>query len=144
MQPRGRMIAVETEVRMPRANRGRGVFGGLAVVMVMFSLSLPASAHHGWGGYLDATTEISGTVESSVSLAGPHATMKVRANGHVWDVVLAPPARTEKAGLSEGMIPIGAQVTVHGNRHRDPTRYEIKTSRLTWNGRVFNVYPDRG
>jgi hypothetical protein len=125
--------------------RGRAVFGGsAALVLAMFYLSLPASAHHGWGGYLDATTEISGVVESPVSLAGPHATMKIRAEGQVWDVVLAPPARTEKAGLNEGIIPIGAQVTVHGNRHRDPKRFEIKTSRLTWNGRVFNVYPDRG
>ena len=104
----------------------------------------PALAHHGWGGYLEKTTDISGTVESPVSLAGPHATMKIRAgDGQVWDVVLAPPARTERAGLKEGMIPLGAQVTVHGNRHRDPKRLEIKTSRLTWNGQTFNVYPDR-
>jgi hypothetical protein len=70
--------------------------------------------------------------------------MKIRADGQVWDVVLAPPALAEKAGLNEGIIPIGSQVTVHGNRHRDPKKFEIKTSRLTWNGRVFNVYPDRG
>jgi hypothetical protein len=119
------------------------VLGGLALVMAVFSVPVPASAHHGWGGYLDEITEISGVVESPVSLAGPHATMKVNVDSQVWDVVLAPPARTEKAGLVEGIIPVGAQVTVHGNRHRDPKRFEIKTSRLTWNGRVFNVYPDR-
>ena len=124
--------------------RRRGLLAGGTLVTVMFLSPIPARAHHGWGGYLDATTDISGTVESSVSLAGPHATMKIRANGQVWDVVLAPPARTEQAGLKEGMIPVGAQLTVHGNRHRDPKRFEIKTSRLTWNGRVFNVYPDRG
>ena len=92
---------------------------------------------------LCAAMPASGTVESPVSLAGPHATMKIRADGQIWDVVLAPPARTERAGLKENMIPIGAQVTVHGNRHRDPKRFEIKTTRLTWNDRVFNVYPDR-
>jgi hypothetical protein len=105
--------------------------------------SSPATAHHGWGGYADATSEISGTVESSVSLAGPHATMKVNADGHVWDVVLAPPNRTEQAGLKDGMIPVGAKVVVHGNRHRDPKKFEIKTSKVTWNGKVYNVYPDR-
>ena len=114
-----------------------------AVFLAIVCSSAPAFAHHGWGGYLDQTTDISGTVESPVSLAGPHATMKIRADGQVWDVVLAPPARTERAGLKENMIPVGAQVTVHGNRHRDPKRFEIKTTRLTWNGRVFNVYPDR-
>jgi Family of unknown function (DUF6152) len=114
-----------------------------AVFLAIVFSSIPAFAHHGWGGYLDQTTDISGTVESPVSLAGPHATMKIRADGQVWDVVLAPPARTERAGLKENMIPVGAQVTVHGNRHRDPKRFEIKTTKLTWNGRVFNVYPDR-
>ena len=120
---------------------GLVVYG--ALILAMLCSAIPASAHHGWGGYLDETTDISGTVESSVSLAGPHATMKIRVDGQIWDVVLAPPSGSERAGLKDGMIPVGAQVTVHGNRHRDPKRFEIKTSRLTWNGRVFNVYPDR-
>ena len=127
---------------MERVIRRRWLAGAALVAAVCLS-PIAANAHHGWGGYLDATTDISGTVESAPSLAGPHATMKIRVDGQVWDVVLAPPARTERAGLKEGMIPVGAQVTVHGNRHRDPKRFEIKTSRLTWNGRVFNVYPDR-
>ena len=113
------------------------------IVLAIVVTPAVAGAHHGWGGYQDTTTDISGTVEAPVSLAGPHATMKIRADGQVWDVVLAPPARTERAGLKEGVIPLGAQVTVHGNRHRDPKRFEIKTSRLMWNGRTFNVYPDR-
>ena len=122
--------------------RRRFVAGGALVVAMCLS-PFPASAHHGWGGYLDATTEIPGTVESPVSIAGPHATMKIRAEGQVWDVVLAPPARTGQAGLKEGIIPAGAQVTVRGNRHRDPKKLEIKTTRVTWKGRVFNLYPDR-
>ena len=28
-------------------------------------------------------------------------------------------------------------------RHRDPKVFEIKTTRLTWNGKTYNVYPDR-
>jgi phage-related protein len=34
-------------------------------------------------------------------------------------------------------------VKVHGHKHRDAKKLEIKTERVTWNGRVFNVYPDR-
>jgi hypothetical protein len=105
--------------------------------------ALPAAAHHGWSGNADEEFEIVGTVESGVSLAGPHATMKIRAEGQVWDVTLAPPPRTERAGLKEGLIPVGAQVTIHGHRNRDGKRNEIKTERVTWNGRTFNVYPDR-
>lgn len=104
----------------------------------------PLSAHHGWGGNADEEFELSGTVDTPVSLAGPHATMKIRAaDGQVWDITLAPPPRTAAAGLKEGVIPMGAKVMVHGHRNRDKNRFEVKTERVTWNGKVFNVYPDR-
>jgi hypothetical protein len=112
-------------------------------ILVLSLSAIPASAHHGWSGNFDEEFELTGTVESGVSLAGPHATMKVRADGKVWDITLAPPARTERAGLKEGIIPVGATVTIHGHRNRDAKRLEIKTERVIWNGRVFNVYPDR-
>jgi hypothetical protein len=117
------------------------VVGTLAAVVLLSSRTV--SAHHGWGGYLDAEFEITGVVESPVSLAGPHASMKIRADGHVWDIVLAPPPRSQQAGLKDGMIPAGSTVTAHGHRHRDNNRFEVKTERLTWGDKVFNVYPDR-
>jgi hypothetical protein len=113
------------------------------VVPALAMAVLPAAAHHGWGGQGSEEFEIVGTVEKGVSLAGPHATMKVRADGQVWDITLAPPPRTESTGLKEGVIPVGAQVTIHGHRSRDANRYEIKTERVTWNGRTFDVYPNR-
>jgi hypothetical protein len=112
-------------------------------VLVLSLSALPARAHHGWAGNANEEFDLTGTVESGVSLAGPHATMKVRADGKVWDITLAPPARTQSAGLKEGVIPVGATVTVHGHRNKDAKRLEIKTERVTWNGRTFNVYPDR-
>jgi hypothetical protein len=113
-----------------------------AVFALLVSVG-PVLAHHGWGGNLDEEFKISGTVEKGVSLAGPHATMQLKADGHVWDLTLAPPARTEAAGLKEGVIPVGAKVTIEGHRNRDPKKFEIKTERVIWNGRTFNVYPDR-
>jgi uncharacterized protein DUF6152 len=138
----------KTEVGMQHQTLRRrlGTLAGAALVLVtvMVLSPLPLSAHHGWGGYMDAEFEISGTVETPVSVAGPHASMKIKADdGHVWDVVLAPPFRTEQAGLKEGIIPVGAKITAHGHRHRDAKKFEIKTERVTWNGKVFNVYPDR-
>jgi hypothetical protein len=116
----------------------------ISSALLAVSLSAPpASAHHGWGGNLDEEFELTGTVQTGVSLAGPHATMKVQSDGKIWDITLAPPARTEHAGLKEGIIPVGATVTIHGHRNRDPKRFEIKGERVTWNGKVFNVYPDR-
>src|SRR5580765_6078007 len=96
-----------------------------AGVLVLALSGVPALAHHGWGGNLDEEFEITGTVEKGVSLAGPHATMKIRAEGKVWDLTLAPPARTSEAGLKEGIIPVGAMVKVHGHRNMDPNKFEI-------------------
>lgn len=114
------------------------------LVSGMLALSLiPAMAHHGWAGQGEEEFEITGTVEKGLSLAGPHATMKLRAEGKVWDLTLAPPARTKNAGLEEDTLPVGAKIVVHGHRNKDKDRYEIKTERVTWNGKLFNVYPDR-
>lgn len=116
----------------------------LAIALALtWSSSVLLTAHHGWAGYGGPEFEITGTVESPLNLGGPHATMKVNVDGKIWNVVLAPPPRTTQAGLKDGVVPIGAKVTAHGHRHRDPNVLEIKTERLTWNERVFNVYPDR-
>lgn len=114
------------------------------MALLVALLVVPLGAHHGWGGYQDNESQITGTVTTPVSTGGPHATLKIRAaDGQVWNVVLAPPPRTVAAGLKEGMIPLGAEVTAIGHRHRDAKVLEIKTERLSWNGKTFNVYPNR-
>jgi len=116
---------------------GSGVF---ALTLV----TLDASAHHGWSGQSQERFELSGTVHRGVSLAGPHATMQIEdENGQVWDVTLAPPPRTRRAGLDEEIIPVGAQVSIVGNRNSDMGRYEVKTMRVTHDGKNYDVYPDR-
>lgn len=114
-----------------------------SVILAVSLSGLPAWTHHGWAGNADEEFQLTGTVESAVSLAGPHATMRIRADGKVWDLTLAPPAATTRAGLKEGVIPVGATVSINGHRNRDPKRLEVKTERVTWNGQTFNVYPDR-
>jgi len=103
----------------------------------------PAFAHHGWGGQEEAITTLNGTVVQGVSLAGPHATMKIKAGDDVWDLTLAPPFRTERAGLKEGLIPVGATVTVRGNRNSDHNRHEMKTIYVKHGSTEYHVYPDR-
>src|SRR5206468_4884049 len=61
----------------------------IGAMLLVFS-AVPVVAHHGWSGNQDEEFQLTGTVESGVSLAGPHATMKVRAQGQVWDLTLAP------------------------------------------------------
>lgn len=114
-----------------------------AAALVAAPLCMPVLAHHGWAGNQAEQFELTGTVEQPVRLDGPHATMKIRAEGQVWDITLAPPTRTQAAGLKADTLPVGATVTVSGHRNRDPRRFEIKTERVTWQGKLYNVYPDR-
>ena len=108
------------------------------------ALGAPAFAHHGWGGQQTTKTEISGTLTTDVSLSGPHATMRITDDkGQVWDVTLAPPSRTQNSGLKPGVIPVGAKVKIVGNRNSDLTKFEIKTVRVTYDGKNYDVYPDR-
>src|ERR1051326_7709206 len=95
---------------------------GACIVALTFA-AIPALAHHGWGGNEDKEFEMSGTVTTGISLSGPHATMKIKDDkGQVWDLTLAPPARTSEAGLKEGIIPVGAKVSIHGHRNKDPKK----------------------
>jgi hypothetical protein len=113
------------------------------LIAVALLSPLPAVAHHGWAGYAEEEFDISGVTTTPVSLAGPHATFKIKVDEQVWDVTLAPPPRTSGAGLNATTIPVGAKVSIHGHRHKDPKRFEVKTERVTYNGKVYNVYPDR-
>ena len=115
------------------------------VVCALALLPLSAAAHHGWAGNGDEEFELAGTVAGPLSLTGPHATWKIKAaDGQVWDLTLASVPQTKSAGLTtENVVPVGSMVTVHGHRNRDPKKFEIKTERVTWNGKTFNVYPDR-
>ena len=120
----------------------RLVFSTVAGAALVIALSVPASAHHGWGGNASEESEMTGTLEM-LSLAGPHATMKVRVGEQLWDVTLAPPARAQRAGLRESTIPIGGMVTVRGHLNKTAGRFEMKSERVTWNNEVFDVYPNR-
>ncbi len=115
----------------------------IACGAVFMLLPISASAHHGWGGNAREATEMTGTVMEGVSLAGPHATMRLYVNDEAWDITLAPPARTSRAGLQEGIIPVGETVTVTGNRNSDPNRFEMKTFMVKWGDQSFHVYPNR-
>ncbi len=124
--------------------RSRLVAGLSAALLGVSFVASDALAHHGWAGQSKEPFTLSGKVAKPLSLNGPHATMQIKdAAGQVWDLTLAPPPRTAAAGLKEGMIPLGADVTILGKRNLDPKRFEVKTERLTWNGKNYDVYPDR-
>ena len=45
---------------------------------ISIASTIPAFAHHGWGGNVDEVTAMTGVVIEAVKLAGPHGTMKIR------------------------------------------------------------------
>ncbi len=104
---------------------------------------MPASAHHGWSAQESQVSDLTGTVTRDVSLAGPHGTMQIRVGTAVWDVTLAPPARTAAAGLKPGVIPVGATVTVRGNKSTEPGHREMKTILVVHGNQRYAVYPER-
>jgi hypothetical protein len=119
-------------------------FALLAAITVLGFEPHRVIAHHGWSGQQSQQFELSGKLHRDVNLSGPHGAMQlIDDKGQVWDITLAPAARTERAGLKPGVIPVGARISVSGHRNTDPKRFEVKTERVTHDGRNYDVYPDR-
>jgi hypothetical protein len=117
---------------------------GFCAAILGLSVATNALAHHGWAGQSTEDFTLEGKVSKPLSLQGPHATMQITDDkGQVWDLTLAPPPRTEASGLKEGVIPMGAEVSILGKRNLDPKKFEVKTERVTYNGKNYDVYPDR-
>ena len=116
----------------------RAVLAGAAVSLVAST----ASAHHGWAWTQEETFTLTGTIED-IYLGNPHARLKVKASDGVWDVDLAPPIRTIRAGFDEGAAKVGDPVTAIGNRSRDHSQLWMKAVRIEVNGKRYDVYPDR-
>jgi hypothetical protein len=110
---------------------------------ILMAAAVPAMAHHGWSAQEEQLSDLTGAVTRDVSLAGPHGTMQIRVGNVVWDVTLAPPARTSAAGLKPGVIPVGATVTVRGNKSTANGRNEMKAVLVTHGAQRYAVYPDR-
>jgi hypothetical protein len=114
----------------------------VTVVLALILMTAKAFAHHGWSGYTDDDFSLTGVVEE-ITLGGAHGELKVRADGGVWDVVLGPPFRNQRAGITDGVIEIGDTVTAYGHRHVEPERLEMKTERLEVGEELYDIYPNR-
>src|SRR5262249_22091583 len=102
------------------------IVNGFGAAILGLTIAASALAHHGWSGQGTENFTLKGTVAKTVSLQGPHATMQIKdEKGQVWDLTLAPPARTKAAGLEESTIPMGAEVTISGKRNLDPKKLEV-------------------
>jgi hypothetical protein len=94
--------------------------------------------HHGWSGYDSSTTlELTGIIKVS-GYEHPHGYINLEVPGKTWMVVLAPPSRMERRGLSKEMLKPGATATVVGYPNRtDPN--EMRAERITLEGKTVEL-----
>ncbi|MDR6756072.1 hypothetical protein J2Y48_001362 [Mycoplana sp. BE70] len=119
-------------------------FPGIAATIAITALSATvALAHHGWSWAEEEQTELTGIVRAVV-IAPPHPTLDVEtASDGLWKVELGNPRQNQRSGFVEGSAKPGDQVVVLGNRSLDRDEKRMKAVRITVEGKVFDIYPDR-
>lgn len=117
------------------AKRSLTVALGLALVAITANLVL---AHHGWSGY-DSTQVLNLTrVIQETGYEHPHSYVKLAVGDKVWLVVLAPPSRMERRGLSTQMLAVDTTATVMGYPHRSEAG-EMRAERITFQGKTAEL-----
>lgn len=110
----------------------------MAALVVALALPAAALAHHGWSAYdAEKTIKVTAPV-TEVTWGHPHGGAKVRYQGKVWDVVLAPVTRMEARGLSQAMLTAGKPVTLEGYPRKDGVA-EMRIERVTVDGKTVEL-----
>ncbi len=112
-----------------------------ATVLLVLTLLLAATqsrAHHGWSGYDDGRKlTLTGVIRES-GYEHPHGHLRLEVSGKTWLVVLAPPSRMERRGLTAKELSVGTTATVFGYPNRsDPA--EIRAERITIDGKTVEL-----
>ena len=83
----------------------------------------------------------------SAKLGNPHGLLKVNAKkdgkDEEWTVEVGQPWRNERAGLKDSMLVKGVELTIQGNRAKDPKLKVVKAARVIINGKIYDLYPER-
>ncbi|NDW05750.1 DUF6152 family protein [Jiella pacifica] len=108
------------------------------------SLAVPvtAVAHHGWAWTEEQESRLEGTI-TEVSLGNPHAHIEVETDDGVWEVDLAPPYATQRAGFVEGVAKPGDRASFTGHRSKDAGERRFKAETVTVGDKTYDVYPSR-
>lgn len=102
-----------------------------------------AFAHHGWAWAQQEQSELKGTI-TEISMAPPHPALRVKdLDGRLWQVDLGNPNQTQRSGFSGDTAKVGDDITVLGNRTKEPNKAHIKAVRITVGGKQYDMYPER-
>jgi len=102
----------------------------------------PAAAHHGWAWTTGENVEMTGTV-TAVDLGNPHGLVTLEVDGTAWTVEVGQPWRNERAGLAEGALVPGVEMTVSGEPSAEPDEKRLKAERFWIDGVLHDLYPGR-
>jgi hypothetical protein len=101
-----------------------------------------AMAHHGWSWAEADQIDLTGTI-TSISFAPPHPTVELDTADGAWRIELGNPNQTQRSGFVEGVVAVGNEITVRGNRSLDPNEKRLKAVRVTVAGKNYDIYPSR-
>lgn len=126
----------------------RGLFisptAAALVAGIGLSVAIPAVAiaHHGWAWTEEEESRLEGTI-TEISFGNPHSHLEIENAEGEWEVDLAPPYATERAGFVEGVAKAGDRASFTGHRSKDPGERVFKAETITVNGKTYDVYPRR-
>ncbi|KAA9008982.1 DUF6152 family protein [Histidinibacterium aquaticum] len=113
----------------------------VAATLALF-VALPAAAHHGWRWTDGGKFELTGVV-THADLGNPHGVLTIEAEDELWAVQVGQPWRNDRAGLTDGMMAPGTEMTILGERSSDPGELLMKAEAVTIDGQTYELYPER-
>ena len=108
------------------------------ILLITSALSAPALAHHGWSEYDSGNTlNLTGVIKES-GYEHPHGHVRLETPEKTWFVVLAPPSRMERRGLSQAQLKPGSRVTIVGYANRNKPE-ELRAERILVNEKTVEL-----
>lgn len=108
------------------------------------TLLLPVGglAHHGWSWTTGGNIQLTGMIVEA-SLGNPHGELEVDVDDERWTVEVGQPWRNARAGLEDGDLAPGTEITAEGEPDDDPETRVLKVERLWIDDRKYELYPER-
>lgn len=115
----------------------------LGLLLSALAVAPAALSHHGWSWYGNEPFTLTAKVVET-RFGNPHDQLTLESeDGQRWNVLLSPPSRSRRAGLTAEKVSVGATVTAFGHRRSEGDNFEMKTERLQVGDTLYDLYPDR-